>query len=232
MNKKLLTLIAFSICSFLFLVNPTNTKAATAGPVGSNGLRAYSGPGKGQVTLEWARVSLTGENYSIHYGTSSGNYIYLADHIGYIANYTISNLVPGQTYYFVLERIWTGNVSVGWEAGAEVSTMAASSVTSPAVTAGPIGRNLLTAKAVGNGKVQLNWNEFFPDTTGWHVVFGTKPGMYQWGALNAVSTTAGVNSYSFTVGLLPRGQRVYFAIAPIRGGSAYYITAEVSVIVQ
>jgi hypothetical protein len=160
--KRIIVTLTLIIISFVFLFYAKPASAAvSSGPVGSNGLRAYSGPGRGQVTLEWSRVSTSGENYSIHYGTSSQSYAYLADHIGYVATYTISNLTPGQTYYFALERIWTGNVSVGWEAGVEVKAVAATGSTSPAVTSGPIGRNYLIASAVGNGKVKLTWRKFF-----------------------------------------------------------------------
>lgn len=233
MNKKLLTSVALVIASFVFLLVPNSASAATtAGPVGSNGLRAYPGPGKGQVTLEWARVSLSGENYSIHYGTASNTYQYLADHVGYIATYTVSNLVPGQRYYFVLERIWTGNVSQGWEAGAEVSTVAATGTTTPAVTSGPIGRNLLTAKAIGGGKVKLTWRKFFSGSEAWHVVYGEKPGDFKYGALNAVMAQPGQGDYSYTVAALKPGKRYYFAIVPVVNGVALYETAEVAVVAR
>jgi hypothetical protein len=232
MNKKLLTLLVASLFSVLFLVNPTSTKAATitAGPAGVNGLRAYPGPGRGQVTLEWSRVTLTGENYTIHYGTTSGNLQYLADHVGYIATYTVSNLTPGQRYYFTLERIQVGNVSIGWSG--EVSVVAATGSVSPVVTSGPIGRNLLTATAIGGGKVRLNWRKFFSGSEGWHVVYGTKPGQFSYGVLNAVTASSTVGDYTFTVGALRPGQRYYFALAPVLNGTAIYITAEVSVVAR
>ena len=231
--KKLTAVLIFCSLAFLALSNPSKSNAVgfTSGPVGINGLRAYSGPGVGQITFEWARVTLTGENYSIRCGTESGVYPILYSHVGYIATYTAYNLVPGQRYYCVLERIQIGDVSVGW-CGGEVSQVAATSAASPEVPAGPTGRNHLTAEAIGGGKVVLKWKQFFSDTTGWHLVFGTKPGQFEWGALNIVTTTQGVTDYSYTVNLLPKGQRIYFAIVPVRSGIAFYITAEVSVVVQ
>ncbi len=231
MKKTLIALIILSIGFLTLSSSPAKAQQGNAaGPVGSNGLRAYPGPGVGQVTLEWSRVSLSGENYSIHYGTSSKNYPFLADHVGYLATYTVNNLTPGQVYYFVLERFWTGNASQGWDG--EVSVTAPGFASSPEVTAGPIGRNLLTASTLGNGQVKLSWNQYFSDTNGWHIVYGTIPGRWQWGVLNAVNAVPGITSYSFDIGLLPVGQRVYFALSPVRGGQAQYITAEVSVVVQ
>jgi hypothetical protein len=229
---KRLTVLIFCSLAFLALSNPSKSSAIgfTSGPVGINGLRAYSGPGVGQITFDWSRVSLTGENYTIRCGTVSGFYPFVYSHVGYIATYTAYNLVPGQRYYCVLERIQIGDVSIGWSG--EVSALAATGVSSPAVPSGPVGRNQLTATAIGGGKVVLKWKQFFSDTTSWHLVFGTKPGQFEWGALNIVNTAPGVTDYSYTVNLLTPGQRVYFALVPVRSGVAFYITAEVSVVVE
>lgn len=228
--KKFLPTILLTVV--LFLISASNTSAATtAGPVGLNGLRAFTGPERGQITLEWARVTLTGENYTIRCGTQSGWYPLVYSHVGYIASYTVSNLTPGQRYYCVLERIQTGDVSIGWMG--EVSQVAGVGMSTPVVSAGPTGRNHLTAVSNGNGEVTLTWMQFFADTSSWHLVFGTKPGSYQWGALNIVRTASGVTQYSYTVKSLPRGTRVYFALVPVDGaGNARYITAEVSTVVR
>jgi hypothetical protein len=230
--KRITTVLALVISAFAFLAiaSPAHAATVTAGPAGVNGLRAYPGPDKGSVTLEWSRVTLTGENYSVRYGTSSGNYPWIADHVGYIATYTVKNLTPGVRYYFALERIQVGNVSLGWSG--EVSAVAPAFSTLPVVTAGPIGRNLLTAQSVGSGKVKLSWRRYFSDTESWHVVYGTRPGQFQYGILSAVTTTPGVSNYNYTIGALPRGKRMYFALVPVRGGQAVYITAEVSTIVK
>jgi hypothetical protein len=64
---KRLTALIFCSLAFLALSNPSKSSAVgfTSGPVGINGLRAYSGPGVGQITFDWSRVSLTGENSQV-----------------------------------------------------------------------------------------------------------------------------------------------------------------------
>lgn len=204
---------------------------ASAGPVGINGLRAYAGPGIGEVTLEWARASLNTENYSVHYGTGSGFYQYLASHVGNIATYTVKGLTPGTRYYFGLERIWTGDASQG--ISGEVVMTAPSTPVTVIGTVGPVGRNLLTAVAGPKaGQVTLKWKKFYIDTTGYNVSYGDLPGQYIYGATNAVTVTdPNQTDFSFTISALKSGHRYYFAISPIRasiGGS--YITAEVSTV--
>src|SRR6185436_2130733 len=146
--KKLTAALTLVVSAFVFLAVATPASAATvtAGPSGVNGLRAYPGPDKGSITLEWSRATTTGENYSVRYGTSSGNYPWMADHIGYIATYTVRGLTPGTRYFFALERIQIGNVSIG--TSGEVSMIAPSTSMLPAVPAGPIGRNSLKAEAI------------------------------------------------------------------------------------
>lgn len=207
----------------------TNVQAPVSGPVGRNGLRAYAGPGVGEVTLEWQRYAVDGENYNVHYGTKSGEYPFQATSIGYISTYTIKRLTPGTKYFFVVEGIRAGNVSGGWDG--EVSMVAPSSPTVVVGTAGPIGRNLLAAKpGPGKGQVTLNWVRFFSDTEKYSIVYGTVPGVYSFGLLNAVDTTPQDNNYTYVIGALTSGTRYYFALDPQRNGTGIYITSEVSAV--
>lgn len=53
------------------------------------------------AVLSWTpSVSPTTTGYNVYYGTSSGNYSYKVD-AGNTTSITVSNLVPGTTYYFV-----------------------------------------------------------------------------------------------------------------------------------
>lgn len=203
--------------------------SASSGPVGRNGLRAYAGPGVGEVTLEWQRFAPDGENYSIHYGTGSKNYAFAKPYIGYISTYTVGRLTPGTRYYFAVEGIRVGNVSAGSDG--EVTMVAPASSTTVIGTAGPVGRNLLVAKpGPKKGQVTLSWTRYYPDTEKYGVVYGLLPGKYVYGVLNAVATVAQVSNYSYTVGSLSSGKRYYFALEPQRSGTGIYITSEVSVV--
>lgn len=215
------------VLSAFLLAFPKSASAFTSGPSGINGLRGYQGPDAGEVTLEWSRVTLTGENYTIWYGTTPGSRQFRAPYVGYISTFTVKSLTPGTRYYFSLERIQTGNVSIG--TSGEVSVVAPSGKTSPTIVSGPVGRNSTVAvKGPKSGEVTLSWKRYFPDSDGWHVVYGTKPGVWSYGALNAVKATSAVSDYSYTVKGLSSGVRYYFAIVPVRGGNAQYISSEVS----
>jgi hypothetical protein len=205
------------------------TQGSVSGPVGRNGLTAYPGPGVGEVTLEWQRFFPDGENFSIHYGTVSKVYPYAATYVGYISTYTVKGLTPGTRYYFVVEGIRVGNVSAGWDG--EVSAVAPASAVNIAVTAGPVGRNLLTVKAgPKKGQATLSWTRFYKDTEKYNVVYGTKPGVYSYGLLNAIDTTPQDNQYLYVIGSLSSGTRYYFALIPQRSGTGTYVTSEVSVV--
>lgn len=213
-------------------VNPsatTTTLPSTSGPVGRNALRAYAGPGVGEVTLEWQRFYNDGENFSVHYGTKSNSYNFVNDHIGYISTYTVKGLTPGTKYFFAVEGFRSGNVSAGWDG--EVSVVAPATRTIVVGTAGPVGRNMLVAKAgPKKGQVTLNWVRFFPDTEKYSIVYGTLPGVYSFGFVNAVDATPQDNNYSFVVSALTSGKRYYFALDPQRNGTGIYVTSEVSVV--
>ncbi len=211
----------------------TSSAAMTSGPVGRNGLRAYAGPGKGEVTLEWARFSLTGENYTIRYGTQSGSYPFAASYVGYITTYTIGGLNPGQRYYFGLEGVQTGNVSSG--ISGEVTAVAPRGPVTVLGIAGPVGRNLLSAKpGPKSGQVILSWKRFFSDTQGYNLVYGEKPGKYTYGVLGAVTVNDSTMNFSYTVGSLKSGRRYYFALIPMRAslGGGIYTTSEVSTVAR
>ena len=203
--------------------------AASSGPVGRNALRAYAGPGVGEVTLEWQRYFPDGENFSVHYGTLSNGYSRVNPRVGYISTYTVKGLTAGTKYYFAVEGIRVGNVSAGWDG--EVSMVAPGTPTIVADTAGPVGRNLLTVKpGPKSGQVTLNWTRYFPDTEKYHIVYGVVPGKYAYGVLNAIDTTPQDSNYSYVVGALNSGTRYYFALEPQRNGVPIYSTAEVSAV--
>jgi hypothetical protein len=63
------------------------------------GFSAQSSPG---ITLAWdASSSANVAGYFVHYGNASGSYPNAID-VGYQTSATVSNLTPGQTFYFVV----------------------------------------------------------------------------------------------------------------------------------
>jgi len=56
----------------------------------------------GEVTLAWDPPSTQYGGFILAYGTSSGSYSHTQD-VGAQANYTVTNLNPGQTYYFAVK---------------------------------------------------------------------------------------------------------------------------------
>jgi len=234
--KKLFVVVALLLSAFVVSGGvvyqaSASTPSITAGPTGSNGIRAYQGPGKGEITLEWSRVSLSGENYSIRYGTNPDVPEFSAPHIGYITTYTVGNLQPGKKYYFKIDRIWTGNVNVGNDG--TVAAVAPFQATTVRGTAGPIGRNSLIAKSgPKKGQVTIKWNRFFANTESYSVVYGEKPGQYIYGALDVRDATPGDNTFDFTIDKLQSGKRYYFALVPKVSGEAVYVTSEVSTVAQ
>src|SRR3989338_6726406 len=81
-----------------------SSPAASAGQTGVSGaasavLKAWSGPGVGQVSLSWVSTD-DADNYHLVYGEKRGEYQYGALNIGKTNSFTVSKLVPGRGYYF------------------------------------------------------------------------------------------------------------------------------------
>ena len=232
MQRLLKAASSFSLVFVLGKANVLNAAYTSAGPVGNNAVRAYPGPGAGDVTLEWQRASIYGENYSIWYGTEFGKYQNSADHIGYVTTYTVHGLQRGVRYYFGIQPIWAGNMPQN--VSGVVSAVAPSGGVTVIGSAGPIGRNGLTAKkGLKSGEVFLTWNKYFADTDGYSIVYGEFPGKYIYGAVNAVKVVGSQTQFSFTVGALRSGKRYYFALVPSRasiGGT--YVTTEASMVAR
>lgn len=234
MRKYLALSGVFSIALFLFLLVPSTANAAvTSGPAGRNQVRAYPGPGVGQVTLEWQRFFIDIENYIVHYGAGSGFYNLGNSYVGNIVTYTVSGLTPGQRYFFAVEGVRTGNTPVGVDK--EVSAVAPSRPTTVVSTSGPVGRNQMQARrGKMSGTVDLSWKRFFSDTRLYNLVYGLQPGQYIYGVLDAVDTTPkDPGNFTYTIGALQPGKRYYFALIPQRAdGTAIYVTSEVSAVAR
>lgn len=60
---------------------------------------AESSTSDGQVTLQWTAVSGV-STYAVNFGTQPGVYLYGNNNVGNQTSYTVTNLVPGNKYYF------------------------------------------------------------------------------------------------------------------------------------
>jgi len=79
------------------------------------------------VILSWAAVAPV-THYSIQYGTAPGIYIFGADNVGNVTNYTVSGLSAGTVYYFQVRGVnncapgpWSNEVHSGVVAGAFIA---------------------------------------------------------------------------------------------------------------
>jgi fibronectin type 3 domain-containing protein len=90
------------------------------------------------------------------------------------------------------------------------------------IGSGPSGILFLQAEP-GNspGQVVLRWKHYFSDVQNYHILYGTEPGKFQYGALNIGKET------SYTVNFLSPGQKYYFAISPVRAGKAQFVSFQV-----
>ena len=75
--------------------------------------------------------------------------------------------------------------------------------------------NLSVWSGPGVGQVTLKWYHR-EDVDNYHLVYGTKMGQYEYGALNIGKVT------QFTVGSLVPGRAYYFALVPVKGDRALY----------
>lgn len=218
--------------------------AECGGPVppAPKNVKAVSGPQSGQVTLYWDEAAYA-NRYAVAYGTTSGKYIYGADNIGRASSrsYSVKALQPGVRYYFKLAAArdcsssgFSMEVSAVAGGGVAVTTVpvGAPQVMQPvsrAVTpgqmwagSGPIGKQKLIAMSgPAMGTVTLRW-QHADSADNYHLVYGTMPGKYQYGALNIGNVT------KFTVRYLAAGKKYYFALVPLMGERPLYTTPEVA----
>jgi hypothetical protein len=107
--------------------SPTPPAEACLAPEPPQKLQAKTGPGVGQVTLNWEAVT-NADYYTLVYGLVSRGYIYGAPNLGRGTQYTVSGMASGRKYYFALTSVNSCGSS-GYSA--EVSARAGGSLPSP-----------------------------------------------------------------------------------------------------
>jgi len=242
MKKYLFSLFSLLlILTSISALRPIGVNAADCGgpvPTAPGKVWAKSGPRAGEVTLYW-EASPYANRYAVAFGTTSGKYIYGADNIGgaNTRSYTVKHLSPGAQYYFSLAAArdcssspFSKEVSaraMGGEVIAKVTPKTEVAV-KPAVQSEPVkkvasvGKQKMWAKSGPKaGQVTLNW-QHADSADNYHLVYGTMPGKYQYGALNIGNVT------SFKVGYLVPGKTYYFALVPLMNNRPLYTTGYIS----
>ena len=172
--------------------------------------------GNRNVTLTWEPPADNGgmsvTNYTVYYGTTPGNYTNNIT-VGNITSYTITGLINGQRYYFVVSAINSVGES---EKSTESSAMPCTVPSAP--------QNLTTV--AGNGNVTLTWeppadNGGMP-ITGYRIYYGTSSGNY------TVNITVD-NVSTYTLINLTSGQKYFFAVCAINPAGESAKSNEVSV---
>lgn len=60
---------------------------------------------KGEVILNWLKLSDKADRYTIAYGVQPGTYIYGLPDVGNVNSFTVNYLSPGTRYYFVVRGV-------------------------------------------------------------------------------------------------------------------------------
>lgn len=74
-------------------------------PDAPSGLTAFPGGLPGEVLLSWTASPDTLTHYTVLYGPAPGDYVYGNWDIGITTTYTVSGLVPGESYYFTVMAV-------------------------------------------------------------------------------------------------------------------------------
>jgi hypothetical protein len=189
----------------------TVTNTNSAGSVTSNEvtvvpLQAFTislTPGHQQIQAAFASAGAT--SYILQYGLSTGAYSTTIS--GATSPTTISSLVNGTTYYFMV-----------------TASNAAGSITATSEVSGaPNGPQpfSITAATAGNTQVALTWGAS-TGATSYNVRYGTSSGSY------GTTFATGVTGTSSTVTGLTNGTTYYFMVTAVNASGSVNATSEVS----
>ncbi|MBI2019981.1 fibronectin type III domain-containing protein [Candidatus Daviesbacteria bacterium] len=82
-------------------LSPAGAPSCPDAAPGSTQLLSVTSAGSGSVVLSWTKAD-GANNYTISYGTSSGNYSFGVPSTGNVTSFTIGGLNPTQTYCFAV----------------------------------------------------------------------------------------------------------------------------------
>ncbi|MBI4039254.1 hypothetical protein HY388_00300 [Candidatus Daviesbacteria bacterium] len=208
------------IISIILLLSPVGVFAqATAEPVYPYAFQASPGSQSGQIDITWMDDG-SATRYDISYGFGPGQYQWSALAIPFAAygtsSFTIGYLSPSTTYYLLLtsrkgnDFVTTSGPISSYAAGGTKTKTATSKPKTGG--SGPVSiYNFQATTGAKKGTVELSWidNE---SANQYAVMFGLKPGQYQWGVFSINEHINSINR--FTVEYLTAGTTYYFSLIP------------------
>lgn len=244
--------ILFLSFSSVSLLKPQTVLAAEGGPAGKIMLRAVPGPKAGQVTLSWGDADSADNYHLVYgtdpknmkYGVMNlgrGD-VYTVGMLNPGTKYYFA-IVPVANNVALYTSEWVSAWPMGGVAVKPVTPVTTVTPVTPATpmvkptipiqpqtmapattapATGPVGRHWLVARPGPNaGEVTLTWRNI-DDANNYHLVYGTEPGKYKYGAVNI----GWINW--FTVRNLVPGRAYYFALVPVKNDVALYTTNAVT----
>jgi fibronectin type 3 domain-containing protein len=186
-------------------VSPLSNEAqATLAPAAPTGLAAAAA-GAGSLTLTWT-ASTGATSYNLFEGTSAGGESGTASKTNISgATVTLTDLTPGQQYFFKLQAVNAGGMSAK-------SAEASGTVVPAAPTA--------LAATAGNGAVSLTWTASAGAKT--YNVYDAKSS----GGEGSTPVMTGLTSPSASVTGLSNGTAYYFTVAAVDAGGVSAPSAE------
>ena len=232
------TFINIVIGFFLVFSLPVSSVlAATSGPTNPYSFSAEPGKEVGTIQLNWFDDGTT-KGFNLFYGLKQQNYIYSVINLPSVApkanSFTVGALTPGQTYYFSLAGMGDGHPPVF-----------SGPVMAQATTQQSLNQNISSANYLadhsnipyafllrpGNksGSAVIYWTDN-QSANKYDIVYGTKPGEYEYGVEN-IPFNADMNN-SFEIDHLTPYSTYYFALVAERNNNVISWTNPLSIYVQ
>lgn len=224
-NMKKAALSIFLTGIIILTCGATSVSAFNNGPVNPYSFSAEAGNQTGTVKLTWYDDG-NEDQFNLLYGTGSSNFQFgqvalPVTHNG--ANtFTVSYLMPGQTYYFLLIGIH-GNSS---SASGPVTAVAfdpnsppvsvSQSLVNSLNTQATIPYDFRVGQSFSSGTVTLIWTDN-GTANRYDIVYGTTPGEYIYGVQNVPFTPNNASAYS--IGYLKPYTTYYFELVAEKNGN-------------
>lgn len=219
MNKIFLFLFSLTFCFIFYLMVAGTSYAAFSGPTSPYSLQAMTGTKAGTVDISWMDDG-TANQYDLTYGSDSNANMWgvqnIKENVGMLTKFTVGELTPGTTYYFMLISEVSGTFVAK---SGPVSAMAKSGMvqatptmqpSTQSVNEGPTSRyNFQVMTGQNSGTVDLKWKDD-ESANQYDLVYGLEPGKYLWGVQDIKENMNMTNT--FTVKSLQPETKYYFSL--------------------